>query len=54
VSRHPDYLALFGTRAATALAPYTHKHDHVHDAEGRVVHRHDAEEAPSAEGHRHG
>jgi zinc transport system ATP-binding protein len=28
VGRHPDYLALFGPRAATSLALYPHGHDH--------------------------
>jgi zinc transport system ATP-binding protein len=41
VSRHPEYIALFGARDADALALYTHHHDHVHDAEGRVVHLHE-------------
>jgi zinc transport system ATP-binding protein len=40
VSRHPEYIALFGAREADALALYTHHHDHVHDEEGRVVHMH--------------
>jgi zinc transport system ATP-binding protein len=41
VRNHPEYIALFGARDADALALYTHRHDHVHDAEGRVVHVHD-------------
>jgi zinc transport system ATP-binding protein len=45
VSRHPEYIALFGAREADALALYTHHHDHVHDAAGHVVDGHD---------HRHG
>ncbi len=40
VSRHPEYLALFGEQA-DALAVYTHRHDHDHDACGDCVHRHD-------------
>ena len=28
VSRHPEYLALFGPRVANSLAIYTHAHDH--------------------------
>jgi zinc transport system ATP-binding protein len=40
VTRHPEYIALFGAREADALALYTHHHDHVHDAEGGVVHVH--------------
>ena len=30
VSRHPEYVSLFGPRAAAALAVYTHDHDHRH------------------------
>ncbi len=37
VSRHAEYLALFGPRAAQALALYTHAHDHHHDLAGAVV-----------------
>jgi len=37
VSRHPEYLQLFGREAGRALAIYTHAHDHAHDAEGNVV-----------------
>jgi zinc transport system ATP-binding protein len=33
VSRHPEYLALFGGHA-DAIAIYTHHHDHVHDLDG--------------------
>ena len=36
VSRHPEYLALFGPRVAESLAVYTHDHDHVHLADGTV------------------
>ncbi|MGD9536321.1 MAG: ATP-binding cassette domain-containing protein [Alphaproteobacteria bacterium] len=37
VSRHPEYLALFGTRAAQGIAVYAHAHDHVHGPAGEVV-----------------
>ena len=37
VSRHPEYLGLFGPRAAAALAIYSHDHDHAHDLAGEVV-----------------
>ena len=37
VSRHPEYLALFGPRAAGSLAIYTHAHDHGHLADGSVL-----------------
>lgn len=36
VSRHPEYLALFGARVAASLAVYTHVHDHQHLADGSV------------------
>jgi len=37
VSRHPEYVALFGPRVAAGLAPYVHHHDHVHGPDGRVL-----------------
>jgi zinc transport system ATP-binding protein len=37
VTRHPEYLALFGRRAAESLAIYSHDHDHAHDLDGTVV-----------------
>ena len=37
VSQHPEYLSLFGPRAAAGLAIYTHKHDHAHDLAGEVL-----------------
>jgi zinc transport system ATP-binding protein len=37
VSRHPEYLALFGSRAAQGIAVYAHAHDHVHEPSGEVV-----------------
>jgi len=37
VSRDPEYIALFGPRAAETLAVYSHVHDHDHDAHGNVV-----------------
>lgn len=36
VSAHPEYLKIFG-QAMDGLAPYSHHHDHVHDAHGNVV-----------------
>ena len=42
VSRHPEYLALFGQHSADALAVYAHQHDHVHDVSGHhASHKHD-------------
>jgi zinc transport system ATP-binding protein len=52
VRSHPEYIALFGARDADALALYTHRHDHVHDAEGRVVHLHEGHH--DHHGHSHG
>ena len=37
VSRHPEYMAMFGTKEARSLAVYTHHHDHGHDLAGHVV-----------------
>jgi len=34
VTHHPEYLALFGPKAARTLAVYTHHHDHEHDLSG--------------------
>ncbi len=45
VSSDPAYLALFGT--PPGLVPYTHRHNHRHDPDGRVV---PAEEHPEEGG----
>jgi zinc transport system ATP-binding protein len=37
VSRHPEYLALFGDKAAESIAIYSHDHDHVHEVSGEPV-----------------
>jgi len=37
VKRSPEYLALFGTRAAETLAIYEHHHEHEHHDDGCVV-----------------
>jgi zinc transport system ATP-binding protein len=37
VSRHPEYLALFGDEAAGDIAVYAHHHDHAHDLSGAPV-----------------
>ena len=57
VARSPEYLQLFGTRAAATLAIYQHHHDHTHlpdgrvqEADGRVV---EAHEHVHHEGHVH-
>jgi len=36
VSRHPEYLRLFGLPADSHLAIYSHHHDHHHDLHGNV------------------
>ncbi len=38
VSRHPEYLRLFGRGIAEDLAVYTHHHDHQHDLHGDILH----------------
>jgi zinc transport system ATP-binding protein len=37
VSRHPEYVALFGRQATSQLAVYVHQHDHAHDLHGHAV-----------------
>jgi zinc transport system ATP-binding protein len=37
VAKSPEYLELFGTRAAATLAIYQHDHDHTHLPDGRVL-----------------
>jgi zinc transport system ATP-binding protein len=54
VSRHPEYIALFGARAAAGIAVYTHAHDHEHGPSGEIVppighdHGNDASPGPRA------
>ncbi len=36
VRQHPQFLALFGDRAAQELAVYHHRHDHQHDLHGDI------------------
>ncbi len=38
VAKSPEYLRLFGARAASSLALYRHDHDHTHLPDGRVRH----------------
>ena len=38
VAQSPEYLSLFGARAASSLALYRHDHDHTHLPDGRVRH----------------
>jgi zinc transport system ATP-binding protein len=37
VSRHPEYLELFGSQAAKGLAVYSHHHDHSHGVSGEII-----------------
>lgn len=39
VSTSPEYMRLFGARAAMPLALYQHQHDHTHLADGRILHK---------------
>jgi zinc transport system ATP-binding protein len=36
VSRHPEYLRLFGLDSGSALAVYSHHHDHTHHISGTL------------------
>lgn len=38
VSQHPEYLKLFGCKAAEEIAVYTHHHDHHHAIDGDIEH----------------
>ena len=39
VSKHPEYLQMFGKASSDGLVPYAHHHDHEHDpVTGEVVH----------------
>jgi zinc transport system ATP-binding protein len=49
VSAHPEYLKIFG-QAMEGLAPYSHHHDHSHDAHGNVVPLDGKHEADSRHG----
>ena len=49
VSAHPEYLKIFG-QAMEGLAPYSHHHDHSHDAHGNVVPLEDAHKAEPPHG----
>jgi zinc transport system ATP-binding protein len=51
VKSSPEYLALFGDRAAGTLALYTHHHDHSHAPDGSVEHDHHGHD--HAHGHSH-
>jgi zinc transport system ATP-binding protein len=55
VSSDPKYRQLFGQRAAGALAVYSHRHDHTHLADGRVLHEDGAitDHCHPQDGHHH-
>jgi len=56
VAESAEYRALFGDRAAAALAVYTHDHDHTHLPDGRVRHGDGSvtDHCHPADGHHHG
>ncbi|ODT67573.1 MAG: zinc ABC transporter ATP-binding protein [Pelagibacterium sp. SCN 63-23] len=55
VKSSPEYLKLFGERAASTLAIYEHHHDHEHHDDGCVVGAHGAHEHPHGRHqHQHG
>jgi len=54
VVQSPEYLKLFGTRAAATLAIYRHEHDHTHLPDGRVVEPDGTVVATAEHDHRHG
>lgn len=55
VSASPDFMRLFGARAALPLAVYQHHHDHTHLADGRVMHKDGTitDHCHSEDGHHH-
>ena len=48
VRRHPEFVALFGRRAASELAVYHHHHDHEHGLHGDIKPARSPDERPSA------
>jgi zinc transport system ATP-binding protein len=50
VTRHPEYLKLFGNMATQNIAVYTHHHDHKHDLDGQIC----DQDCPKHKGHQHG
>lgn len=47
VAKHPEYVRLFGAKAAQAFAIYSHTHDHEHDLSGEVA------DGPVSDSHGH-
>lgn len=37
VSKHPEFISMFGPRGAEQLAIYRHHHNHRHDLQGRII-----------------
>jgi zinc transport system ATP-binding protein len=54
VARSPEYLELFGARAAATLAIYQHHHDHTHLPDGRVMEADGTVVSAHAHHHAHG
>lgn len=56
VSQSAEYVRLFGSRAAQALAVYSHHHDHTHLPDGRVLHSDGSvtDHCHPDDGHHHG
>lgn len=55
VTASPEYMKLFGSRAAGVLAFYEHHHDHTHLPDGRVLHADGSitEHCHAEDGHHH-
>lgn len=55
VAGNPEYMKLFGSRAAGALAIYQHRHDHTHLPDGRILHADGSitEHCHAEDGHHH-
>jgi zinc transport system ATP-binding protein len=56
VSQSPEYMRLFGAKAAQTLAVYSHDHDHTHLPDGRVQHADGSvtDHCHPDDGHHHG
>jgi zinc transport system ATP-binding protein len=56
VSQSPEYMRLFGAKAAQTLAVYSHEHDHTHLPDGRVQHADGSvtDHCHPEDGHHHG
>jgi zinc transport system ATP-binding protein len=56
VTQSAEYVRLFGSRAAQALAVYSHHHDHTHLPDGRVLHSDGSvtDHCRPDDGHHHG